>query len=142
MAIDTTNAKPSTRQSMRDERSVLAEARKPGGVDRQQRANAEKSHDEAEDASGEGQQHALGQQLPDDAAAARADRGTNGDLTPSARRAHQQQVRDVGAGDQQHEATAPARTRRVCRTSLTNASWNGVTLKLSLSSRVRGNFRL
>ena len=60
--------------------------------------------DEAEHAAGERQHDALGQQLADDAAAAGADRRADRDLAPPAGRAHQQQVRDVRARDQQHEA--------------------------------------
>ena len=56
------------------------------------------------DAAGERQQHAFGQQLADDAAAAGADRGADRDLALPAGGADQQQVGDVGAGDQQHEA--------------------------------------
>ena len=51
-----------------------------------------------------GEQHALDQQLTDDAAAAGAERETDGDLFLPRRRARDQQARDVGARDQQHAA--------------------------------------
>ena len=48
-------------------------------------------------------QHALREQLPDDAAARRADRQAHGDLALARGRARQHQVRQVRAGDQQHQ---------------------------------------
>ena len=83
---------------------MLADAGKAGRVDGEQRANAERAEAEAEHAAGQRQHHALGQQLPNDAAAAGADRRADRDLALAARGAHEQQVRDVGAGDQQHKA--------------------------------------
>ena len=50
------------------------------------------------------QQRALGQQLHDQPAAPGAERQADGDLLLPRRRARQQQVRDVGARDQQHQA--------------------------------------
>ena len=63
-----------------------------------------------------GDQQALGQQLPDDAPARRADREPHGNLALARGRAREHQVREVGAGDQQHErrwsrAAATAATR-------------------------------
>ena len=48
-------------------------------------------------------QQALGDHLPDEPPAARAERRANGHLALPRRRAHEQQVRDVHAGEQQHE---------------------------------------
>ncbi len=59
---------------------------------------------DAERRGGQRNQHALGEQLPDDAAASGAERGANRDLALTHRRARQQQVGDVGARDQQHQA--------------------------------------
>ena len=59
---------------------------------------------EADDAAGGGEQQALDQQLPHDAPARGAHRVAHGDLARPCRRARQQQVGDVGARDQQHEA--------------------------------------
>ena len=56
------------------------------------------------DAAGEREQQALDQQLPDDAPARRAHRVAHRHLARPRRRARQQQVGDVGAGDEQHEA--------------------------------------
>ena len=50
------------------------ESWKPGRVDRQQRPDAEKSHDEPQGSTSKRQQHAFGQQLANDAAAAGANR--------------------------------------------------------------------
>ena len=57
-----------------------------------------------EHAAGQREQDAFGQQLPDDAAASRADGRADRDLALAARRAHEQQVGDVRARDQQDEA--------------------------------------
>ena len=48
--------------------------------------------------------HALREQLADDARAAGAERAPNGNLALADRRSREQQVGDVGTGDQQHEA--------------------------------------
>ena len=50
------------------------------------------------------EEQALGQELADEAAARRAERQPDRHLVTPGRRARQQQVRDVGAGDQQHQA--------------------------------------
>jgi hypothetical protein len=56
-------------------------------------------------AATERRQHgALGQQLPHDAPPAGADREPDGNLPASCRRPRQQQIGDIGAGDQQHQA--------------------------------------
>jgi hypothetical protein len=51
----------------------------------------------------QGEDQTLGEELPDDAPAIRAERGPNGNLALSGRAARQQQVRDVGARNQEHE---------------------------------------
>ena len=61
------------------------------------------SHGDAERGAHQRQQHALGEELADQAAAARADRRANGDLALAHGRARQQQARHVGAGDDQQE---------------------------------------
>ena len=58
------------------------------------------------------QQHALGQQLADDAPAAGAEREPDRDLAPPRRGRRQQQVGDVGARDQQHGADDAAEQQR------------------------------
>ncbi len=67
--------------------------RTPTGGDRQ-----------ADDAAQPGEQQAFRQQLADDLETRRAERQAHGDLGLPRRRAGQQHVRDVGAGDQQDEA--------------------------------------
>ena len=95
-----------------DERAVLADAREAGGVDRRAaRGCPAQPSDQAEHAAGQRQHDALGEQLADDAAARAADRGADRDLAPASGRAHEQQVGDVGAGDEQDEAR-PRRRRR------------------------------
>ena len=87
-----------------DDRAVLADARQAGGVDRQQRADAGPSDEQPEHSAGERQHDALGQELADDAPARAADGGADRDLAAASGRADEQQVRDVCARDQQHEA--------------------------------------
>ena len=55
-------------------------------------------------AADERQHDALGQQLPDDAPPAGAERRAHRQLARADRRAREQQVGDVGAADQQHES--------------------------------------
>ena len=66
----------------------------------------------AGDAADRRQQHAFGQQLPDEAPAARADGQPHRELAPPRRGPRQQQVRDVRAGDQQHGADDAAEQQR------------------------------
>ena len=49
-----------------------------------------------------GEHEPFAQELADDPAAARAERGADGDFAPAGGAAREQQVRDVGARDQQH----------------------------------------
>ena len=58
---------------------------------------------DAERRAHHGEQHALGEELPDQAAAARADRRAHRDFALAHGRAREQQARDVGAGDHQQE---------------------------------------
>ena len=51
----------------------------------------------------DGQQHAFGQKLAEQAPASGAEGGANGDFFLASGGAGQQQIGDVGAGDQQHE---------------------------------------
>ena len=53
---------------------------------------------------GEREHHALGEKLPDDAHAPCAERRADGDLAAARRAAREQEVRDVAARDQQHDA--------------------------------------
>ena len=76
--------------------SVVARARQQAD-----RADRERRSRESADAR---QQHALGEQLPDQPSRRRADGTANGDLVIARGRARQQQVGDVHARDQQHQA--------------------------------------
>ena len=51
----------------------------------------------------ERQHQRFGEELPNDRRARRAERGANADFLRAMRRAVEQQVGDVGAGDEQHE---------------------------------------
>ncbi len=83
---------------------MFADAGEAGGADGEQGANAGVAEDEAEDAADEGEDDAFGQQLTDDACAARAHGGANGEFTLAAGGADKEKVGDVGAGDEQNEA--------------------------------------
>ena len=98
------------------QRAAFADAGQIGGVDRQQRANARHAEREAEDAADQRQHDAFGEQLPHDAAAPGAQGRAHRNLAPASGRAHEQQVRDVRARDQQHEADGAPRTSSVDRT--------------------------
>ena len=81
----------------------------------QQRHRATATSD-AERAAGEATQQALGHQLPDEPLASGAERRAQFQLAPPARTTAREQVREVGAGDQQHRErrrrTAPAASSR------------------------------
>ena len=61
-------------------------------------------HDEPRGAAEPGEHQALGQHLPDDAAAPGADGRANGELARARREPSEQEVGDIAAGNQQHEA--------------------------------------
>ena len=79
-------------------------ARQVGRRHRRDGAHAERRQGQADDAAQAREQQALDQQLADDLEPRRAEREADGDLRLPRRGARQQHVRDVGAGDQQHEA--------------------------------------
>src|SRR5262249_1370120 len=56
-----------------------------------------------EDAADDREEQALGEHLADEAAAARAERDADRELALPDRRPREEEVRDVGAGDEQHE---------------------------------------
>ncbi len=84
--------------------AVFADAGNVARADGEQSAHADEAEDQAEDTAGDGEQNAFGEQLADDAPAARAHGGPNGEFAFAAGGADQQQIGDVGAGDEQHEA--------------------------------------
>ncbi len=57
-----------------------------------------------ENAAGDREQHAFSEQLAHDARAAGSQCGADRELAFASRGAHQQQVGDIGAGDQQHQS--------------------------------------
>ncbi len=72
-----------------------------GGVEE---TDADVGERQAEHTADDGKQHALDQQLPHDPPAVGAERDAHGNLARPVRRAREQQVGDVGARDEQHEA--------------------------------------
>ena len=69
--------------------------------------------------------------------------GADRNLAPAPGRPHEQQVRDVGAGDEQHEADrADQHEQGRSSTSLTIASRSGSMLKLLFGPSAFGNFCL
>ena len=81
----------------------LFDTRQPRGPQRPQHLHRAGSDDDPAEAAERRQHDALGQQLADDVAATRADRGTHRDLTTADIGAREQEVDDVGAGDQQDD---------------------------------------
>ena len=71
---------------------------------RVEETNPDGGQGEAEEAADDGEQDAFHQQLPDDAPAARAKRDAHSDFTRAVRGPREQQIRDVGAGNEEHEA--------------------------------------
>ncbi len=67
-------------------------------------ANAPPRKEEAQQGAGRGQHTTLRQHLPDDPATPAPQCGPHRDLPAPGGRTHQQQVRNVAAGDEQHEA--------------------------------------
>ena len=81
----------------------LAQARQVVGGDGEQSVEREAREEQAESAADQREHQALGQELAQEAGAAGADRGAQRHLALARRGAGEQQARDVGAGDQQHE---------------------------------------
>src|SRR6266516_5710715 len=67
-------------------------------------AGAPEREQQPQRAAEQREQRAFGQQLADQAKPSGAESGADGDLTLARRRARQQQVRGVGAGDEQNES--------------------------------------
>ncbi len=74
------------------------------GAQRLNRTDRQVRQQQAERAARQGEHEALGSIWSDQAAAAGAERRPDGDLLAANRRAHQQQVGDVGARDQDDDA--------------------------------------
>ena len=93
----------------RPARASRAASAWPGGAGQQLPAPV--ADENPERAADRRQQQALGEQLPDQRRARRADREPHRDLFLPRRRARQQQVGDVRADDQQHEGDDDAENR-------------------------------
>ena len=74
-----------------------------GGISATMASSTADSQQRTEGAAGERDDQALDEQLPDDGAAGGAHRGPHGQLALARAAARQQQVGDVGAGDEQQE---------------------------------------
>ena len=101
---ETRRVKAKTRQSSARARTVGADARDIDGADGEQCAHTEVAGGEAENSAGKRQKQAFGEQFAHDARAGGAESGADGEFAGAARGTRQQQVGDVGAGDQQDEA--------------------------------------
>ena len=75
--------------------------------ERQQRVRSEIGDGEAEEAAHTREKHAFRQQLAHNAASLRAERRPNGQFNLAAHAAHQQQVGNIGAGDEKNERGDP-----------------------------------
>ena len=82
----------------------LERSRDAVGVRGEHRAQAGEAQRRAERAADDGEQHALGQELPQQAPTARAERRADREFPLPRFGAREDQVRQVGAGDEQHES--------------------------------------
>ena len=88
---------------------------RPAGLMASSARTPNKAEQQAQEASGDGEQDTFGEQLADDAGAAGSQGGADGKLALAACGAHQQQIGHVGAGDQQHQADrAQAARAAIC----------------------------
>ncbi len=81
----------------------ILQARDIAGIHGAHDHKAGRGNDQSGGAAEDRQQNALGQQLPHQPLPARTQRGADGDFLFASRRARQQQVGHVGAGDQQDQ---------------------------------------
>src|SRR5262249_7760936 len=84
----------------------LVEPRQPRGRPRDEKPEGSPGQGEPAEAADEADHDALDDELRGDAPAARAERPAQGELVPPALGAHEEQVRDIGAGDQKDRADA------------------------------------
>ena len=78
----------------------VVDARQVSRTQGQQRADAPSAQNKAGQAADDAEHQALGEELAHQTSAAGADGSADGDLPLTRGRAGEQQVRDVGAGDQ------------------------------------------
>ena len=81
----------------------------------QHQSRTPKCEQQAERSGAGSEEHTLRQKLPDHAFPVRAQRHPDGKFAPPAGSAGKQQVGDIGAGDDQHEPTAPSNSSNVLR---------------------------
>ena len=84
--------------------SGFADAWDVAGVDGEKPAHTDVAEDETEDAAGEGEEDAFGKQLTDDVSAACAERDADGELALASCGADEEEICDVGAGDEEDES--------------------------------------
>ncbi len=85
----------------------LVESREPGGSPPRQEGDAGAGEQQAEEPRGRRDRGGLDEPLPDEPAAARAERRAHRRLLLAREPLREQQVRHVGAGDEQHEGDRP-----------------------------------
>ena len=107
----------------------LARPRQTRWIRADQRLHADAGEQHAEGAAGDRQQHAFGHELPEQPAAACAKRRAHREFTMTCLGAREQQVREIGAGDEQHETDGglqhPDRAARAAERSRPAAAPSG-----------------
>ena len=99
VATETSKVKPRTRQSI-----PTSESRgRAAGAELLQDGNAPEGQQQADQSTGQRHDHAFGEELASEAPWIGAQGRTHGDLFFAGSGASEQKVRNVGAGDQQHE---------------------------------------
>ena len=84
--------------------AVFANTGQAGGTHGQQGAHAHEAEQQAKNAASDGEQHAFGEQLADDACPAGSECGADRKFAFASGGADQQKIGHVGAGDEKHEA--------------------------------------
>ena len=105
----------SERQNRRRRRRVDRQECDPRKRERQQQTRRADRDGEAGDAAGDREEDALDQGLHDDLPPRGADREPDGGLRPPRDGAREQQVGDVGAGDEQHQAAHAEKNLQAAR---------------------------
>src|ERR1035441_4169163 len=80
-----------------DRSAVFSNAGKAGGTDGKQGADSSEAKSQAKHAAGYGEQHALSEQLADDARAASAERGADGEFAFAPGGTDKKEIGDIGA---------------------------------------------
>ena len=112
---------------------VAQQLREAGRHDEREEARAPERQCQAEAAADEREQQVLGEELLHEAPAAGAGGGAQRQLLLPGRPGGQQQVGDVGAGDQQHEADGAEQERQ----SLRRVAEEGLVQRHDLAPRCR-----